>query len=116
LKNWTSSTVDEIRIRPEGEIIPLKHVLISCFESLPAQSNWEANHREKASWREKDFSFSKNIVMLKPCIAVAKEAESTCLTISKRIAHHISGAAAIKTLRTLYLTLALTSPKIKVSP
>jgi len=115
LKKWTSSTVDEIRIRPEGEIIPLKHVLISCLESLPAQNNWEASHREKASWREKVFSFSRIIETLNPFIPVSGEAERTCFTINKSKTHHISGAAAIKTLKTLYLTLALTAPKIKVS-
>jgi hypothetical protein len=114
--NWTSSTTDEIRIRPEGEISPLKHVLISCFESLPAQSSWKASHRANASCKEKDFSFLKNIVTLNSLIEVRREADRRFLNIKNRKTHHRSGAAAIKTLRTLYLTVDFTSPKTKVLP
>lgn len=54
--------------------------------------------------------------MLNSFMAVKREAERRYFNIKNKKAHHISGAVAIKTPITLYLTLALTSPKTKVLP
>jgi len=55
------------------------------------------------------FSFNKSILMSVPCIYVGVINRQKMFPIKKRKTHHMigRGAAAMKTLSTLYLTLPL---------